>query len=758
MALESTCCDEGDERSQEETADVELLVPGGETANPYHQGTRKTRRLLVAVVTTCVSCVLFVWFTSWGWRPVQLENDAFTHQTVPQQQEDSHRVPTFLSIVHEETGDYLNALENPLYKELLNATFITTSTEFMLEETSPRVLQLDRTELSFGDPLVVSWTESSSTMTSRVLHPIREVDKHNANDKDDIVALYCGREEEFNPHQFREAASLSQIRATSKRALHDLQYHAQNNVELQSFEKKLGTLLSKNNTSNVWYIESFPIVREETCQFRLWKRLPQMNTYPRKPRFILESVSPVLRLKNSMQIPTAIHLALTGNASEISISFNTGEEGTPVVMYGKASENNKPTVLKHKVEGGVTNTYQATDMCQEPATSTDPGSFIPPGYLHTITLRGLDLDTNHDYKVGLAGGQGITWSNIHRFRTTLPIGSTQPLSLLVYADQGCPEFGWAMGANITAALVEQHLNERNVNPSNLSSPMIRGVHHFGDLSYARGAAHIWDAWFQMISVFTTRVPLMIGIGNHEYCHTDGGQDGKDPSLPYNDISGGGFHPSWSNCFLDSGGECGVPTSKRFTMPSNGNGVFWYSHDVGSVHTIMISTEHNATKGSVQYDWILQDLQAVNRSITPWIIVEMHRPMYMSEARWEQNSVDIGLRYELEDLLYQYQVDLVLAGHYHAYLRSCDGLYRGICNTEKQGGTYSGPVHITVGTAGAPIDSSSVYQQNWTVTLLYEWGIGRVTVFNSTVLHWEFVSANPGDEGIVKDDTFIIRNR
>ena len=71
---------------------------------------------------------------------------------------------------------------------------------------------------------------------------------------------------------------------------------------------------------------------------------------------------------------------------------------------------------------------------------------------------------------------------------------------------------------------------------------------------------------------------------------------------------------------DSGGECGVATARRFIMPeayldaarqeaaqqeaanhgSSVNSPFWYSFDYGSVHFVMLSTEHDVTPGSHQY--------------------------------------------------------------------------------------------------------------------------------------------------------------
>ena len=108
------------------------------------------------------------------------------------------------------------------------------------------------------------------------------------------------------------------------------------------------------------------------------------------------------------------------------------------------------------------------------------------------------------------------------------------------------------------------------------------------IQQAMGAAHIWDEWMHMVQAFAASVPLMIGVGNHEYDYTKGGSGGKDPS---GSIGDHGFMPEWGNFGNDSGGECGVPTSKRFTMPAsnNSNGVFWYSYDFANVHTIMISS-------------------------------------------------------------------------------------------------------------------------------------------------------------------------
>jgi acid phosphatase type 7 len=81
------------------------------------------------------------------------------------------------------------------------------------------------------------------------------------------------------------------------------------------------------------------------------------------------------------------------------------------------------------------------------------------------------------------------------------------------------------------------------------------------------------------------------------------QDGsKDPSG-----AGRMWSPPFWNGGSDSGGECGMPTSRRFRVPETGNGVFWYSFEVGNVHVAMISSEHDPSPGSPLGDWLAADL-------------------------------------------------------------------------------------------------------------------------------------------------------
>ena len=154
--------------------------------------------------------------------------------------------------------------------------------------------------------------------------------------------------------------------------------------------------------------------------------------------------------------------------------------------------------------------------------------------------------------------------------------------------------------------------------------------------------------------------------------------------------------------MDSGGECGVPTARRFAMPAStkSNGVFWYSFSSGVVHVAMISSEHDPSASAPMGAWLAADLAAVNRTQTPWVVLGIHRPMYETEEYAGDFAVANGLRGILEPLLLQFSVDVVIAGHYHSFYRTCQ-VADGVC-------TPGAPVHYTTGAAGQTLDNAPLY--------------------------------------------------
>ncbi|KAL7580854.1 hypothetical protein ACA910_001127 [Epithemia clementina (nom. ined.)] len=727
-------------------------------------------------------------------------------------------------------------------------------------------------EVEGGDALTLQWTTNNkydSTCSSRRsgarLQPSDVLALYCFNEEDEVDFKQSAISEQHLPYreitsiqstrQLLEVGTLAQIVATQEQQEQDeristsrrraAQHRRQtekgsapdsrfSRVVEKPRQGRVGTSESTTATTQApwdagtWFIPKFNIYRYSQCQFIMYQSKTKMQKNKWQPATTTgnrdEAIelhylasSPIIQV-TSVTSPFGIHLSASADPTEMVVSFSTGNakrtnggSSSPgmiaVVKYGRSDP---PMEYRATATPSSTTTYQASDMCMEPANVTEPGKFMDPGQLHTVVMTQLAPDTKYYYQVGLQYGQGVTWSKtVYSFQSPLQRpGATDEevpsFSYLVLADQGCPREGWGQGAAWTAAMVEREVLLPPISATtfyqdddNITRTSIRAIHHIGDLSYAKGASHHWDAWFDMIEPYAARVPFHIAVGNHEYDYLAGGGGGKDPSVPStvhsNNDNGNmddysGFHPDWGNFGNDSGGECGIPTSKRFTMPQSprpssdthhddsamgpvppSNGVFWYSHDFGNVHTIVLSSEHNMSFGSPQYDWLVADLsRSLNRSVTPWVIVETHRPLYESERFWDQNAVGIGMRYEIEDLLFDYQVDLILSGHYHAYLRTCDGLFRNKCHDTKDGSSYGGPTHITVGTAGAWLDDAALYDTEWTVLCLeHVYGYGRITVANSTALLFEFVkvasedssdSGHGDDAGAVLDYVWLKRNR
>lgn len=48
-------------------------------------------------------------------------------------------------------------------------------------------------------------------------------------------------------------------------------------------------------------------------------------------------------------------------------------------------------------------------------------------------------------------------------------------------------------------------------------------------------------------------------------------------------------------------------------------------DIGPVHNIFLSPYEDFRPGSDQYDWFLNDLISIDRTLTPWVTLNVHNP-------------------------------------------------------------------------------------------------------------------------------------
>ena len=456
------------------------------------------------------------------------ENDQVELQHVVS--ENGHTLPTLLSVVDPLSGDYILASNNPLYNQWYDASIRSPNQE-LYEALSPMPrLTLDRTELSrIRDSLTISWRDVLAK-------------------PDDFLVLHCEND-------------LYKTTTPPLRGNNDLVKHNKGLVNAKSSMLEIATIAQAQATSrkhggtepSSWFIPNFPVTMYDACQFVLYRndhshaevedttdgneistgRLLEGATIL---NLIPVAFSDVLDSHKLKDMPTQLHLAFGDNPRTMVAQFTTAVQGTPVANYYETSKGKN----SQKVSG-TSHTYTASDMCGPPANLTQAGCFQAPGMLHVVELTNLKPNTRYSYKVGLTSGQGIVWSDQNEFVSPPVVGTTptQDIDLLrshhhhhhhfdgnkdedgegdkhcsfayvVYGDQGCPSVGWGQGGEWVTGMLGRELEATSSN----STVPISSVHHFGDLSYARGNAAIWEEWFNMMEPVASKIPLMIGVGNH----------------------------------------------------------------------------------------------------------------------------------------------------------------------------------------------------------------------------------------------------
>ena len=130
---------------------------------------------------------------------------------------------------------------------------------------------------------------------------------------------------------------------------------------------------------------------------------------------------------------------------------------------------------------------------------------------------------------------------------------------------------------------------------------------------------------------------------------------------------------------------------RFLMPISSENEakqeLQFSYDFGPIHFVSLNVEvyykNGGTLENVEsmYSWLKDDLEIANqnRHSKPWVIVFGHRPMYCAEGWWDCANnetltqfglkIDGELHYGLEEVLYDYQVDVAIWAHKHSFERT-----------------------------------------------------------------------------------------
>lgn len=168
----------------------------------------------------------------------------------------------------------------------------------------------------------------------------------------------------------------------------------------------------------------------------------------------------------------------------------------------------------------------------------------------------------------------------------------------------------------------------------------------GDLSYADSHQPLWDTFGRLVEPYASQRPWMVTEGNHE-------MEIFPIIYPHGFKA---YNSRWLMPYKESG------------SPSN----LYYSFEVAGAHIVMLGSYTDFGSGSEQYRWLEADLAMVDRQRTPWVLVLLHAPWYNTNLAHQGEGE--SMREAMEELLYRARVDVVFAGHVHAYERFVSLVY------------------------------------------------------------------------------------
>ncbi|KAA8521590.1 hypothetical protein F0562_012263 [Nyssa sinensis] len=278
------------------------------------------------------------------------------------------------------------------------------------------------------------------------------------------------------------------------------------------------------------------------------------------------------------------------------------------------------------------------------------------GYIHHCLVDGLEYDTKYYYKIGTGDSSRKFW-----FQTPPKIDPDAAYKFGIIGD---------LGQTYNSLSTLQHYMQTGG----------QTVLFVGDLSYAdryeyNDVGIRWDSWGRFIEQSAAYQPWIWSAGNHEIEY----MPNMGEVLPFKSY----LH--------------------RFATPhsaSKSSNPLWYSVRRASAHIIVLSSYSPYVKYTPQWRWLREELKRVDREKTPWLIVLMHAPIYSSNVAHYMEGE--SMRAVFESWFVHFKVDIIFAGHVHAYERS----YRisNIHYNVSSGDRYpvadkSAPVYITVGDGG-----------------------------------------------------------
>ena len=407
--------------------------------------------------------------------------------------------------------------------------------------------------------------------------------------------------------------------------------------------------------------------------------------------------------------PEQIHMAQGLTPETMTISCVTSYEAESVVFYGLL-----PDTLNFKATG-YSIRYSFSD-------------FYISDYNHHITLNNLTSETTYYYR--------CLDSDINEFTTGPAPGTNKPYTFGVIGDIG------------QTTDTEQTINHL------LANKNVKFILHAGDLAYADCNQSLWDSYGQMIEPLANKKAWMVCPGNHEIEYVPGASGQQLFSAFETRYRMPSIKPAeYGNIIIPS--STNPYTNEPYCCPSTflaeyNYGNSFYSFEVGLSHIIYLNSYTPSDENSSQYQWLVDDFNSIDRSVTPWVIVIMHCPWYNSNKAHHQELQAVMMKESMEDLFYENRVNLVFTGHVHAYERT-HPVYRDQVVSD-------GPVYITIGDGGNLEGHANTYyeQPEWSAYRNgTQYGYGTLTVVDQSRLIWKWFRNIDGK--YIFRDSIIIYN-
>ncbi|KAJ7553993.1 hypothetical protein O6H91_06G122600 [Diphasiastrum complanatum] len=331
------------------------------------------------------------------------------------------------------------------------------------------------------------------------------------------------------------------------------------------------------------------------------------------------------------------------------------------------------------------------------------------GYIHHCLIKGLQPATTYYYKLG-----DDTYSREFSFVTPPGVGPNVPYTFGILGDLG--------QTSDTVTTLQHYLKSQG-----------QAVLYLGDLSYADTYIfplhdqRRWDAWGNLVENSTAYQSWIWSAGNHEVDTTIGEDEPFKPFL------------------------------NRYWTPyasSASTSQLWYSVQRASAYIIVLSSYSDYSADSPQWIWLEKELAKVDRTTTPWLIVVMHCPLYNSNES-HQGEGD-AMRALFEQWFIQYKVDIVLAGHVHAYERTNRISSVGCSSACTPVPNDSAPIYLNIGDGGNREGLSTSYinpQPAYSAYREASFGHAILDIKNRTHAFWSW-HRNQDGEPVIGDSLWI----